>query len=85
MTRVSPQQRFIAGNVNMGIWTSNSLKSLNQYRKKTGVQYNIEVSMKDSSDNNIKIPFNELSKTGSVVNVYNALVLAESLSTNSTN
>ncbi|WP_437369919.1 S8 family serine peptidase [Maribacter litoralis] len=52
---------------------------------KTGVQYNIEVSMKDSSDNNIKIPFNELSKTGSVVNVYNALILAESLSSNSSN
>ncbi|VXB21789.1 S8 family serine peptidase [Maribacter litoralis] len=52
---------------------------------KTGVQYNIEVSMKDSSDNNIKIPFNELSKTGSVVNVYNALVLAESLTKNSSN
>jgi len=52
---------------------------------KTGVQYNIEVSMKDSLDNSIKIPFNELSKTGSVVNVYNALVLAESLTTNSSN
>lgn len=52
---------------------------------KTGVQYNIEVSMKDSLDNRINIPFNELSKTGSVVNVYNALVLAESLTKNSSN
>jgi cell wall-associated protease len=52
---------------------------------KTGVQYNIEVSMKDSLNNRINIPFNELSKTGSVVNVYNALVLAESLTKNSSN
>ena len=51
----------------------------------TGVQYNIEVSMKDSLNNTISIPFNELSKTGSVVNVYNALVLAESLTKNSSN
>lgn len=52
---------------------------------KTGVQYNIVVSMKDSLDKSIKIPFNELSKTGIVVNVYNALVLAESLTKNSSN
>lgn len=51
----------------------------------TGVQYNIEVSMKDSLDNSISIPFNKLSKSGSVVNIYNALVLAETMTKNSSN
>jgi cell wall-associated protease len=46
----------------------------------TRVQYNIELSMKDSLDNKISIPFNGLFKAGTIVNVYNTLVIAESSS-----
>ncbi len=51
----------------------------------TGIEYNIPVSMKDSSGERISIPFNELSKSGKVVNIYNALQLAEVLVENNRN
>ena len=51
----------------------------------TGDEYNLNVRMYDSLDHKINIPFKELSKTGRVVNIYNALVLAESLAKNNSN
>lgn len=51
----------------------------------TGDEYYLNVRMYDSLDHKINIPFKELSKTGRVVNIYNALVLAELLSKNNPN
>ena len=52
---------------------------------KTGIEYNLSVQMKDSLDQKIVIPFNELSKSGKIVNLYNALQLAEVLTENTRN
>ncbi len=47
---------------------------------KSGVSYNIDVEMFQKDDSKKMIPFSELSKSGKVVNAYNALVLAEQIS-----
>jgi len=60
-------------------FTASELKEI---LMKTGVEYNINVKMYDSLDNKVNIPFKKLSKSGKIVNVHNALMLAELLSNN---
>ena len=43
----------------------------------SGVTYNIDVEIKEEDDTKKTIPFPELSKSGKVVNAYNALLMAE--------
>ncbi len=43
----------------------------------SGVEYAIEVSTPTKEDKNKTTPFNQLSKSGKVVNAYNALIMAE--------
>ncbi len=47
---------------------------------KSGVSYNIDVEIKQEDGTKKPIPFSQLSKSGKVVNAYNALVLAEQIS-----
>ncbi len=47
---------------------------------KSGVSYNIDVEIKQKDGTKKLVPFSELSKSGSVVNAYNALLLAEQVS-----
>jgi len=42
----------------------------------SGLEYNIKVNIPAKRDKNKTIPFNQLSKSGKVLNVYNALLLA---------
>ena len=51
-----------------------------QVKKKimdSGLEYNVEVSTPTEKDKNKTRPFNQLSKSGKVVNVYNAFLLAD--------
>ncbi len=47
---------------------------------KSGVSYNINVEIKDQDGSKKMVPFSELSKSGKVVNAYNALLMAEQVS-----
>ncbi|MEL7269704.1 MAG: S8 family serine peptidase [Bacteroidota bacterium] len=44
---------------------------------KSGIQYEVLIPKKEEEDNKEKTPFSALSKTGAVVNAYNAILLAE--------
>jgi len=52
---------------------------------RTGVKYNISVQMNDSLNKKTALAFNELSKSGKIVNLYNALQFAEVLTSNNRN
>ena len=45
----------------------------------SGVNYDVEIEIKTKSDSKKKVYFSELSKSGKVLNVYNALILADSI------
>lgn len=45
----------------------------------SGLEYNFEVLTPTSEDENKKTPFNQLSKSGKVLNAYNALIMADSI------
>lgn len=47
---------------------------------KSGVSYNIDVEIKLDDGTKKMVPFSELSKSGKIVNAYNALLLAEKVS-----
>ncbi|WP_162200398.1 S8 family serine peptidase [Kordia jejudonensis] len=46
----------------------------------SGTSFDLKVRVLDKNDKKIYVPFSELSKSGKVVNAYNALVLAEEIS-----
>lgn len=46
----------------------------------SGVKYTIPVNTPTKDDKNKMTPFNELSKSGKIVNAYNALIMADSIS-----
>lgn len=46
----------------------------------SGLEYDIEVSTPTNEDKKKTTPFNQLSKSGKVVNAYNALIMADSIS-----
>jgi hypothetical protein len=46
------------------------------------LEYTIEVSTPTKEDKNKTTPFNKLSKSGKVLNAYNALLIADSISKN---
>lgn len=48
----------------------------------SGLEYNLSVSTPTKEDKTKKTPFNKLSKSGKIVNAYNALILADRISTN---
>ena len=43
----------------------------------SGVEYNIAVLTPTEKDEKATTPFNELSKSGKIVNAYNALLMAD--------
>ena len=45
-----------------------------------GLEYDIEVSTPTKDDKNKMTPFNQLSKSGKVLNAYNAFIMADSIS-----
>ncbi len=45
----------------------------------SGIDYNTQVDIVNKENQKIKIPFNELSRSGKIVNAYNALLLAEKM------
>ncbi|WP_062055914.1 S8 family peptidase [Aquimarina longa] len=47
---------------------------------KSGISYNIDVEMTLKDDTKKMIPFSDLSKSGKIVNAYNALLMAEQVS-----
>lgn len=46
----------------------------------SGVEYTFPVKMPTKDNKNHTLPFNKLSKSGKVVNAYNALIMADSIS-----
>lgn len=46
----------------------------------SGLEYSIEVNTPTDDDKNKTTPFNKLSKSGKVINAYNALIMADSIS-----
>ena len=56
-----------------------SAKQMKEILLKTGISYNINVEVKQDDDTIKLVPFTELSKSGKVVNAYNALMLASKL------
>ncbi|WP_298779296.1 S8 family serine peptidase [uncultured Polaribacter sp.] len=48
----------------------------------SGLEYTLEVSTPTKEDKNKTTPFNQLSKSGKVLNAYNALIMADSISKN---
>ncbi len=46
----------------------------------SGLEYDIEVSTPTNEDKKKTTPFNQLSKSGKVINAYNALIMADSIS-----
>ncbi|WGH74714.1 S8 family serine peptidase [Tenacibaculum tangerinum] len=48
----------------------------------SGLEYTFEVSTPTKEDKNKTTPFNQLSKSGKVLNAYNALIMADSISIN---
>ena len=52
---------------------------------KTGVKFNLQVKMKDSLGQKKLFPFNELSKSSKIVNLFNALKMAEIITEDSRN
>ena len=48
----------------------------------SGLEYDIEVSTPTKDDKNKMTPFNQLSKSGKVLNAYNAFIMADSISRN---
>ncbi|WP_300568344.1 S8 family serine peptidase [Flavobacterium sp.] len=57
-----------------------TVKEVKQIILDSGTSYDLEVILPGSKDK--KVPFSELSKTGKVLNVYNAMKLAEKVSKN---
>ena len=45
----------------------------------SGVAYTFSVKVPTKEDKNNKVPFNELSKSGKIINAYNAFIMAERL------
>ncbi|MBW1297802.1 S8 family serine peptidase [Aquimarina litoralis] len=54
-------------------------KQVKQIILDSGTSYEVEVSIKDADGSKKSVPFSELSKSGKIVNAYNALVLAEKM------
>ncbi|QTD36720.1 hypothetical protein JL193_11290 [Polaribacter batillariae] len=46
----------------------------------SGLEYKIEVNTPTEDNKNKTTPFNQLSKSGKVLNAYNALIMADSIS-----
>jgi cell wall-associated protease len=46
----------------------------------SGLEYDIEVRTPTKEDKNKTTPFNQLSKSGKVLNAYNAFIMADSIS-----
>ena len=46
----------------------------------TGLEYTLEVNTPTEEDKNKTTPFNQLSKSGKVLNAYNAFIMADSIS-----
>jgi hypothetical protein len=46
----------------------------------SGIEYTLEVSTPTEEDPDKTTPFNQLSKSGKVLNAYNALLMAERIS-----
>ena len=55
-------------------------KQMKEILIKTGISYNINVEVKQNDGTKKLVPFSELSKSGKIVNAYNALLLAEQIS-----
>ena len=51
----------------------------------SGTSYDINVQVKQGEDRKVLIPFKELSKSGKVLNVFNALKMAEEITSNTPN
>jgi hypothetical protein len=47
-----------------------------------GLEYTLEVNTPTEEDKNKTTPFNQLSKSGKVLNAYNAFIMADSISRN---
>ena len=48
----------------------------------SGLEYTIDVNTPTKEDKNKTTPLNQLSKSGKVLNAYNALIMADSISKN---
>ncbi len=55
-------------------------KEVKEILMKSGVSYNIDVEIKQEDGTKKLVPFSQLSKSGKIVNAYNALLLAEQIS-----
>lgn len=43
----------------------------------SGIEYTFPVNISDKKESDSLVPFNTLSKSGKIINVYNALLMAE--------
>ena len=59
-----------------------SASKMKEILMKSGNSYNIDISIENSEKTSRTLSFTELSKSGKVVNAYNALLLAEKVSKN---
>ncbi len=57
-----------------------SAKEVKEVLMQSGTSYNIEVEIEQEDGSKKLVPFSELSKSGKVVNAYNALLMAEKIS-----
>ncbi|WP_074409294.1 S8 family serine peptidase [Aquimarina megaterium] len=57
-----------------------SVAQVKEILMKSGVSYNIDIEIKQKDGTKKLVPFSELSKSGKVVNAYNALLMAEQVS-----
>lgn len=55
-------------------------KEVKQILMDSGIEYTFPVKISDDQENDNLLPFNKLSKSGKIINVYNAFLLAESYS-----
>ena len=65
-----------------GYYPSLKAKQIKKIIMESGVQYNIDIKLKNPDGSFKFIPFKDLSKSGKVINAYNALLMAEELSKN---
>ncbi|WP_299900095.1 S8 family serine peptidase [uncultured Aquimarina sp.] len=77
----SPVVSGIAGLIR-SYYPNLSAKEVKQILLESGISYDVTVAMKQEDGSVKQVPFSELSKSGKVVNAYNALVLAEKMSKN---
>lgn len=77
----SPVVSGIAGLIR-SYYPNLSAKQVKEILLESGTSYDVIVEMKQEDGSVKQVPFSELSKSGKVVNAYNALILAEKMSKN---